>query len=58
IKALGVSTIQLAINTKDSKPRFLRQPVLGGNTTWDVFGWMYVYEWAQAYREVISFEGD
>ncbi|CAK4623363.1 unnamed protein product, partial [Aphanomyces euteiches] len=58
IKALGVSTIQLAVNTKDSKPRFLRQPVLGGNTTWDVFGWMYVYEWAQAYREVISFEGD
>ncbi|CAK4433387.1 unnamed protein product, partial [Aphanomyces euteiches] len=58
IKALGVSTIQLAVNTSDSTTRFLRQPVLGGDTTWDTFGWMYVHEWAQGYREVVSFEGD
>ncbi|KAH9124348.1 hypothetical protein LEN26_009724, partial [Aphanomyces euteiches] len=60
IVMLGISTIQFAINTTDMSNVFLRQLVLGGNSAnqWDVFGWMFLYEWAQGYREVVSFEGD
>ncbi|CAK4861395.1 unnamed protein product [Aphanomyces euteiches] len=38
----------------------LRQSVLGtgGDSAWNVFGWVYVYEWAPAAREVVSMEGD
>ncbi|KAG9398805.1 hypothetical protein AC1031_014122 [Aphanomyces cochlioides] len=60
VTALGVSTIQLAINTSDLSNRFLRQPVLGGEfaAVWDLYGWIYMYEWAETSREVLSFEGD
>ncbi|KAH9159917.1 hypothetical protein LEN26_002105 [Aphanomyces euteiches] len=60
IGTLGVSTIQLAVNTSDDSNQFLRQQILGGHsaTQWDVFGWIYTYEWAQGFREVVSFEGD
>ncbi|KAF0728987.1 hypothetical protein Ae201684P_003623 [Aphanomyces euteiches] len=58
--ALGVRTVQLAINTSDLSNRFLRQPVLGGEfaAVWDLYGWIYMYEWAETSREVLSFEGD
>ncbi|KAG9398759.1 hypothetical protein AC1031_014075 [Aphanomyces cochlioides] len=60
VATLGISTIQFAINTTDMSNVYLRQQVLGGNSAdqWDVFGWMFLYEWAQGYREVVSFEGD
>ncbi|CAK4473296.1 unnamed protein product, partial [Aphanomyces euteiches] len=60
IAALGVSYIQMAINAMDKSTRFLRQLALGGDAVaqWDLFGWIYVYEWAESSREVNSFEGD
>ncbi|KAH9109197.1 hypothetical protein AeMF1_015701, partial [Aphanomyces euteiches] len=60
ISAYGVSMIQFAIDTTDSSNHFLQQQMLKGQSAaqWDIFGWMYVFEWAQGHREVVSFEGD
>ncbi|KAH9111271.1 hypothetical protein AeMF1_014160 [Aphanomyces euteiches] len=60
IAAMGVSTVQFAIDSSDSSNYFLRQKLLGGQLAaqWNIFGWLYAFEWAQTYREVVSFEGD
>ncbi|KAH9150257.1 hypothetical protein AeRB84_006868, partial [Aphanomyces euteiches] len=57
---LNLSIIQFAINTTDQSNVFLQQRVLGGQDAaqWDVFGWMYLYDWVEGYREVVAFEGD
>ncbi|KAH9121531.1 hypothetical protein LEN26_010620 [Aphanomyces euteiches] len=57
---LELSIIQFAVNSSDFSNVFLNQTILGGQAAshWDFFGWMYVYDWVQGYREVVSFEGD
>ncbi|RHY40700.1 hypothetical protein DYB30_006626 [Aphanomyces astaci] len=59
IAALGVGTIQLAVDTTDGNDAFLSQTLLAtAPAAWDVFGWVYLFEWAVGVREVVSFEGD
>ncbi|RHY45245.1 hypothetical protein DYB34_010641 [Aphanomyces astaci] len=69
VTALQVKTIQFAkyISTttdhedgSSSSPTdvWLEQLVLSGDDKWDFFGWVYMFEWAEASREVVSFEGD
>ncbi|KAF0728921.1 hypothetical protein Ae201684P_003625 [Aphanomyces euteiches] len=55
---LDVSIIHFAINVSDRSNHFLRQNILNNDFAWDVFGWMYIYDWAAGSREVVSFEGD
>ncbi|KAH9193754.1 hypothetical protein AeNC1_004267 [Aphanomyces euteiches] len=58
IAQLGVSTLQFAVNITDNSRLLLRQNLLGDPLWWDFFGWLYLYEWAEGSREVVSFEGD
>ncbi|RHZ02035.1 hypothetical protein DYB35_005787 [Aphanomyces astaci] len=67
VTALQVKTIQYAKYTSTatdhedgSSPTdvWLEQLVLSDDDKWDFFGWVYMFEWAEASREVVSFEGD
>ncbi|ETV73274.1 hypothetical protein H257_11815 [Aphanomyces astaci] len=59
IVTLNVGTLQFAFNIVDSSNVFLTQPLLASTlSTWDAFGWVYLYEWAAGIREVVSIEGD
>ncbi|KAF0720156.1 Aste57867_511 [Aphanomyces stellatus] len=62
ISKIGVEIVQYALNETSQLYVLLQQPLLNqtsaGLDEWDFFGWIYIYDWAQASREVISFEGD
>ncbi|RHY71717.1 hypothetical protein DYB38_003240 [Aphanomyces astaci] len=67
VTALQVKTIQYAKYTSTATDHeygssatdvWLEQLVLSDDDKWDFFGWVYMFEWAEASREVVSFEGD
>ncbi|RHY01639.1 hypothetical protein DYB36_003715 [Aphanomyces astaci] len=63
VSSSKVGLVQFALDTgNDGSPFLLQQVLLSGTTSdenlWDFFGWLYVYEWAYATREVVSFQGD
>ncbi|KAF0720155.1 Aste57867_510 [Aphanomyces stellatus] len=61
INTMGVALIQYAVNTTDGNTvnAFLQQFLLSQPPAlWNFFGWVYIYDWAQYSREVVSFEGD
>ncbi|KAF0705253.1 hypothetical protein As57867_007063, partial [Aphanomyces stellatus] len=59
ITAIGVGTLQFAVNTNSGNDTLLTQRLLSTEPAlWDVIGWVYLFEWATGVREVISFEGN
>ncbi|EQC34694.1 hypothetical protein SDRG_08010 [Saprolegnia diclina VS20] len=60
VDALDIELIQLArappLNTTQLLRARLLDPTL--EASWTFFGWVYLYEWASAMREVVAFHGD
>ncbi|RHY57773.1 hypothetical protein DYB30_007295 [Aphanomyces astaci] len=62
VVALDPTMIQYAVS--EDNWYLLDQSLLSGSnsdlvgSTWDVFGWIYLFEWAEMTREVVSVEGD
>ncbi|KAF0690293.1 Aste57867_18319 [Aphanomyces stellatus] len=57
IKNLSVCVMQYASDREDSTWIALQQPLLD-STDWDFYGWVFLNDWVEGKREVVSFEGD
>ncbi|KAF0689828.1 Aste57867_18740 [Aphanomyces stellatus] len=56
---LNISLVQFATNSDGSDWTLLRRPILtNSSSSWDVFGWTFLFDWVEGMREVVSFEGD
>ncbi|KAF0696437.1 hypothetical protein As57867_012757, partial [Aphanomyces stellatus] len=61
LDAQAISIIQFAVNNTGNSVfyNFLQQQLVSiPPAQWNFFGWLYMYDWVQGTREVVSFEGD
>ncbi|RHY26679.1 hypothetical protein DYB32_007380 [Aphanomyces invadans] len=56
VAALNVGLMQFASMTNGTW-KHLTQPMLS-EPAWNVYGWMFLFDWVEGKREVLSFEGD
>ncbi|KAF0687552.1 Aste57867_20671 [Aphanomyces stellatus] len=58
MSTLNVGIMQYAGTSNGSNWTLLEQSLLQGDPAWVFYGWVFLYDWLQGKREVVSFEGD
>ncbi|EQC27747.1 hypothetical protein SDRG_14496 [Saprolegnia diclina VS20] len=55
--AIGISVVQMAVDTVELSDTLLRQPLLE-TSSFAFYGWVLLLDWVAGKREVVSFQGD